>query len=458
MNIQVPVQTLEASKLDRPGLPPAKERAQRSHRAIARRSRWFGYTVLALFLGTFGAWSAFATIGGAVIAPAIFVVDSNSKKVQHQTGGIVGELRIREGDQVSAGDLLIRLDDTVARANLQIITRQQDEMAARTARLEAERDQFSVLQMPASLGTRLAEPEIAALMSDETRLFTIRASARDGVRSQLQKRVGQLRSEIAGYSGQRDAKIKEHELIQRDLVGVRSLYRQNLVQISRLSQLEREAASLEGVRGQLTAQMAQAEGKIAEIELQILQVVEDLRAEAMKELREIQARSGELTERKVAAEDQMKRVDIRAPVSGYVHQMQTHTVGGVISAAEPAMMIVPSGEALQLEARVATPDYDQVSLGQTVLVRLHAFNQRTTPELNGIVNRMSADVTREQQTGQTFFNIRVSLPPAELERIAPMKVAAGMTADVYLQTGGRTPFSYLVRPITDQFAKAFRER
>lgn len=453
MNVQAQFETKQAQRL-----PLHAAEKQPGHRAVARRTRWFGYMLLGLFLGTLGAWSALATISGAVIAPAIFVIDTNSKKVQHQTGGIVGELRIREGDKVAAGDLLIRLDDTVAKANLQIITRQQDEMAARTARLEAERDQLPKVQMPVSLSGRSSEPDIAALMTDETRLFTIRASARDGLRSQLQKRVGQLRSEISGYREQRDAKIKEHELIQRDLIGVRALYRQNLVQISRLSQLEREAASLEGVRGQLTAQMAQAEGKIAEIELQILQVTEDLRAEAMKELRDIQGRTGELTERKVAAEDQLKRVEIRAPVSGYVHQMQTHTVGGVISAAEPAMLIVPSGEALQLEARVSPPDYDQVSLGQGVLVRLHAFNQRTTPELNGVVNRMSADVTREQQTGQSYYTIRVSLPQAELDRIAPLKVAAGMAADVYLQTGGRTPFSYLVRPITDQFAKAFRER
>jgi HlyD family secretion protein len=453
MNAQTPLQMRPSG-----AFPHAADGPETGHRAVTRRTRRFGYALLGLFLGTFGAWSAFATLSGAVIAPATFVIDTNSKKVQHQSGGIVGELHIREGDKVAAGDLLIRLDDTMARASLQIITRQLDEMAARGARLEAERDQLPEVILPPALAHRSGEAGVATLMTDEARLFTIRASARDGLRAQLQKRVGQLHSEITGYREQRDAKIKEHELIQRDLVGVRALYRQNLVQISRLSQLEREAASLEGARGQLTAQIAQAEGKIAEIELQILQVVEDLRAEAMKELRDIQARSGELTERRVAAEDQLRRVDIRAPVGGFVHQMQTHTVGGVISAAEPAMLIVPSGEALQLEARVATPDYDQVSLGQHVLVRLQAFNQRTTPELNGVVTRMSADVTRDQQGGQTFYTIRVALPQTELDRIAPLRIAAGMTADVYLQTGGRTPFSYLAKPITDQFAKAFRER
>jgi HlyD family secretion protein len=247
-------------------------------------------------------------------------------------------------------------------------------------------------------------------------------------------------------------------MILRELTGVRELFRQNLVQITRLSQLEREAASLDGARGQLTAQIAQSQGKISETELQILQVVEDLRSEAMKELREIQGRVGELLERRTAAEDMLKRIEIRAPVSGYVHQMQVHTIGGVISPAEPAMLIVPTGEVLHLEAKVSPVDYDQVTLGQEAVVRLHAFNQRTTPELNGKVSRLSADVTREAQTGQVYYVIRITLPTTELARIEPLQVTAGMQADAYLKTFDRTPFSYLARPIKDQFVKAFRER
>jgi HlyD family secretion protein len=329
---------------------------------------------------------------------------------------------------------------------------------ARSARLEAERDQAASLTMPERLASRLDEPDVAQLMTAEERLFTARATARDGLRAQLLRRIGQLRSEIEGLNEQRLAKLREAELIKRELTGVRELFRQNLVQITRLSQLEREAASLDGQKGQLTAQIAQSEGRIAETELQILQLNEDLRAEVMKELREIQGRTGELNERRFAAEDQLKRIDVRAPVSGYVHQMQVHTVGGVISPAEPAMLIVPSGEDLSLEARVTTSDYDQVRLGQEVTVKLHAFNQRTTPELRGLVTRMSPDVTREAQTGMVYYTIRVGIAPEQLARIAPLKVSAGMQADAYLQTGDRTPFSYLLRPVADQFSKAFRER
>lgn len=418
-----------------------------------------GYLVLAVLIGTLGVWGASASISGAVIAPGQFVVESNVKKVQHQLGGVVGDLRVREGQAVQEGDLLIRLDDTLARANLQIITRQVDEFMARSARLEAERDQTGEMAVSGSLAARSRlDPDVAALVAAEQRLFTIRVTAREGQRAMLAKRIGQSRSEIEGLAEQRAAKVREAEMIQRELTGVRDLYARNLVQITRLSQLEREAASLGGQRGQLTAQIAQVEGRIAETELQIIQLTEDLRSEAMKELRDIQGRMGELQERRTAAEDQLKRVDIRAPVSGVVHQMQTHTVGGVISPAEPTMLIVPSGELLHLEARVAAADYDLVVLGQPANVRLHAFNQRTTPELAGTVSRVAPDITREPQTGITFYTVRITVPQTELDRITPLQISAGMQADVYLKTYDRTPVSYLMKPVKDQFAKAFRER
>ncbi len=429
-----------------------------NYRSASRRTRLAGYTALALFVGTIGVWGAVAPLAGAVIASGQFVAESNVKKVQHQNGGIVGELMVREGDRVQANALLVRLDATLARANLQIITRQLDELAARTGRLEAEREQAAAVAMPQRLLERQHEPDVAALITAETSLFAIRAAARDGLRAQLGKRISQLRFEIIGLEEQRRAKERESLMIERELVGVRTLFRQNLVQINRLSQLEREAASLDGQRGQLTAQIAQAEGRTAETELQILQLVEDLRAEAMKELRDIQGRTGELLERRVAAEDQLRRIDIRAPVSGLVHQLQVHTVGGVISPAEPVMLIVPTMDELHLEVRVQPSDYDLISLGQSVVVKLHAFNQRTTPELNGTVSRVSADATREPQIGLAYFLVRVTVPKAERDRIMPLDIIPGMQADAFFKTGDRTLFSYLSRPLVDQFAKAFRER
>jgi len=428
------------------------------HRIMLRRAVLTGYACLATFVGALGAWSVAAPISGAVVAPGQFVAETNQKKVQHQYGGVVAELKVREGDRVRAGDLLIRLDETVAKANLSVITRQIDEFAVRLARLEAERDQRGSIVLPAAFSARLAEPEFAALLAAETRLFDIRATARAGQKAQLEKRLVQLRAEIDGLDQQRSAKMAEAAMIARELTGVRELFSKQLVQITRLSQLEREGASLEGQRGQLTAQIAQAEGKIAEIELQIIQMQEDLRAEAMKEIRDIQARSVELSERRVAAEDQLRRIDIRAPETGYVHQLAVHTVGGVISAAEPAMMIVPSREQLYLEVRVMPQDIDQLHLGQSATVRIRAFNQRTTPELKGTLSRMAADVVREQNSGAVFYLMRVAIADSELARIQPLAIVAGMQADVYIETGARSPLAYLMKPVSDQFAKAFRER
>ncbi len=247
-------------------------------------------------------------------------------------------------------------------------------------------------------------------------------------------------------------------LIREELGAVHDLYAKNLVSLNRRAALEREMARLDGQKGQLIASVAQSEGRIAETQLQIIQIDDGLREEVMKELREIQGKTAELSERRIAAEDQLKRVEIRAPSSGFVHQLAVHTVGGVISPAEPAMLIVPAEDGLQVEARVNPPDIDQVALGHAAQVKLHAFNQRTTPELTGTVTRISADTSRDQQTGATFYTIRVTVPAAEFARLAPHRVTAGMLVDVFVRTEDRTPLEYIIKPLKDQIAKAFRER
>ena len=432
-------------------------KTQSTHVKALRRAQFTGFFLLAAFGGTFSLWAGTTTLSGAVMAPGQFVIDTNVKKVQHATGGIVGELRVREGDQVNEGDLLIRLDETVTRANLQIVTKQLDEFVARRARLEAERDATPKMAFPEEFQGRAGEPAVVKLMDAERSLFEARNAAREGQKSQLKKRVSQLQDEITGLKAQQTAKVREAALIARELEGVRELYQKNLVQLQRLSALEREAANLEGQRGQLVAAVAQAEGKIAETSLQIIQIDEEARAEVMKELREIQGRLAELVERRVAAEDQLKRIDIRSPSAGYVHQLAVHTVGGVISPAEPAMLIVPINEALNLEAKVMPNDIDQLAIGQKAIVRVHASNARTTPEINGTVTRISADVTKEQQTGMSYYTIRVALAPEEIRRLAGLRLVAGMQAEVFVQTHDRTPFQYLVKPLSDQIARAFRE-
>jgi HlyD family secretion protein len=436
-------------------LAPAK--APSVHVKALKHASRLGFGIIVLFGGTIGLWAATSTLSGAVVSGGQFVVDTNVKKVQHPTGGIVGELRVQEGDLVKAGDLLIKLDETVTKANLQIVSKQLDELWARQARLEAERDGAENLIVPEEFGVRVSEPAVKKLLASEQTLFDARRSAREGQKSQLRKRIAQLGNEIDGLKAQAASKVREASLISDELKGVRELYAKNLVQLSRLSALEREAASLEGQRGQIVAGMAQSEGKISETNLQIIQVDEEMRAEVMKDLRENQAKVSELVERKVAAEDQLKRIDIRSPSDGYVHQLAVHTVGGVISPAEPAMLIVPSHDTLDLEAKVMPQDIDQLVIGQHANVRVHAANARTTPELDGTLSRISADVTKDQQTGASYYTIRVAIPPEELKKLGHLKLVAGMQAEVFVQTHERTPFEYLIKPLKDQFARTFRE-
>lgn len=423
-----------------------------------RRLALAGCVGVTLFAGTVGVWAVATTLSGAVIASGQFVVDGNVKKVQHATGGIVGELRVREGDRVEQDQVVIRLDDTLTRANLQVVVKQLDELGVRRGRAEAERAGKDAIAFAAELLTRQSEPELAELIGAEQSLFEARRAARDGQKAQLSARIAQLGDEIAGLKAQQTARDLQAVLIEEELTGIRWLYVRNLVALNRRTALEREAARLEGQKGQLIAGLAQAEGKIAETRLQIIQIDAALREEAMKELREIQGKSAELVERRVAAEDQMKRVEIRAPSSGFVHQLAVHTVGGVITPAEPAMLIVPAEDALQVEARINPPDIDQIALGQEARVKIHAFNRRTTPELAGKVTRISADTSRDQQTGATFYTIRVSMPAAEFARLGQNRVTAGMQAEVFVRTEDRTPLEYIVKPLKDQIARAFRER
>lgn len=426
-------------------------------RALHRLTLLGGAAVL-LFAGTVGVWAVTSTLSGAVVASGQFVVDGNVKKVQHATGGIVGALNVREGDRVEEGAVLIRLDDTITRANLQVVTQQLDELATRRERLLAERDGLTVVAFAPELAARAGEPGMAGLIAAEHSQFEARRAAREGRKAQLQRRIAQLEDEVIGLHAQQVARDRQAALIAEELKGVRDLYAKNLVALSRKAALEREAAELDGEKGRLIAAVAQTEGKIAETRLQIIEIDDVLREEVMKELSEIQAKTAELSERRVAAEDQLKRVDIRAPSTGYVHQLAVHTVGGVVTPAEPVLLIVPAREALQVEARVNPPDIDQIGMGQPAQVRIHAFNQRTTPQLNGTVARVSADTSRDPQSGAVFYTIRVAIPAAELARLAPHSVSAGMQAEVFVRTQDRTPLQYMVKPLQDQIARAFRER
>ena len=431
--------------------------ATASRRSI-RRHLFAGVAVVALLAGGVGGWASATEFAGAVIANGSVVVDSNIKKVQHLTGGIVGELRVHDGDRVSAGDVVMRLDDTITRANLAIVKKGLDELVGRKARLESERDGRQTLKFPDEMLARKGDPEVAHVMESESKLFELRRSARQGQKAQFRERIDQLQEEARGLVAQQAAKDQELGLIGRELAGVKELWAKNLIQLTRLTALEREQARLQGERGQLIAGAAQIKGKIAETELQIIQLDQDLSSDVAKETREIEAKIGEFVERKVTAEDQLKRIEIRAPQDGTVFQLAVHTVGGVVAPGDTIMLIVPNADNLIVEAKVNPQDIDQLQLGQKALLRFSAFNQRTTPEIAGAVSRISADTSTEQRTGQSFYLVRVAMPPQEVARLGEVKLLPGMPVEAFIQTGERTVLSYLVKPMQDQALRAFREK
>jgi HlyD family secretion protein len=427
-------------------------------RGMLRRQTTAIIIAAVLLVAGLGGWAMTTEFTGAVIAAGQLVVDSNVKKVQHPTGGVVGKLNVREGKEVKAGDIVISLDDTQIRANRDIVVKALNELSARQAREEAERDGLDKVTFPADLLARQSDPDVAKAVTGEQRQFEIRRTSREGQKAQLRERMLQLRQEIGGYDAQITSKDKQIEWVGKELVGVYELWEKNLIPYTRVTSLEREKERLVGERGQLMAAIAQSKGKIAETELQILQVDQDMRTEVGKDLAEIRARTAEMIERKVAAEDQLKRVDIRAPIDGVVLQLTVHTVGGVITAGEAIMLIVPQTDTLQVEAKIPPQEIDQIRIGQPAVLRFVAFSQRTTPELNGTVIRISADVSEDAKTGARFYTIRLDVSPEEVARLGAVKLVPGMPVETLIQTSPRTVMSYLIKPLHDQLARAFREK
>jgi HlyD family secretion protein len=397
-----------------------------------------------------GVW-AMTTIAGAVIASGIVVVESNIKKVQHPSGGIIALIPVKNGDRVRAGDMVLKLDDTQARASLGIVASQLVQLAGRKVRLEAERDLADSIRFAADF---LTSDEARTIAEGETRLFAYQRAFKQGQVAQLTERIGQIKEEIKGLTAQREAKKIEAELMVEELDRLEALRKMELMTVNRILSAQRDLTKLKGEWGALVAQVARAQGQISEMELQIMALDQTMQTEATKELRELEARMAELAERKVAAEDQLRRIVLDAPQDGIVHDLAVHTVGGVIGAGETVMTIVPSRDELSIEVRIATSDIDQVHLGQTATLRFPAFNQRTTPETAGRVIRIGADLTRDTQTNSVFYVVRIR--PEGLHK--HIKLVPGMPVEAFIATGERTALSYLVKPVTDQFARAFRER
>lgn len=425
-----------------------------ARRSIRRHVLLSSLAVIVL-VGGIGGLAVGTELAGAVIASGTIIVDGHIKKVQHLTGGLVGEIHVKDGDSVKAGQVVIRLDDTVARANLAIVSKNLDELSARVSRLEAERDGRDSVTFDPNLVGRSAEPDLSRAIRGELRMFESRRTAREGQKAQLSERIHQLNEQIDGLVLQAEAKADEIVLIGEELVGVEQLWRKNLVAIQRVVALRREKTRIRGERGQLLSGIAQARGRISETELQIIQIDQDLRSEVAKDLRDAQAKIGELQERNIAARDQLERIEIRAPQDGIVHELSVHTIGGVVEQADTLMQIVPDSAILSVEVRVSPQDIDQLLLGQDTVLRLTAFNQRTTPELMGDVTFIAADAVTDPRSGVQFYPVRIAIRE-DAEGLGTLKLVPGMPVDSFIQTKQRTVLSYLTKPLADYVVQAFR--
>lgn len=412
--------------------------------------------VALLTLGA-GAWALTASIAGAVVGHGTVVVDGHVKRIQHRDGGIVGDIRIRDGDPVAAGDLLLRLDDTLARAHLAIKEKQINQLTVRRLRLVAERDEKTLLVLPDSFGQRLADPEFARVVATEKALFKARRQTITGQREQLGKRVLQIEKEIEGLRALQEVKNEECFLRDQELQGGNSLYEQGFISFFQFSEIRRLKVQADGERERLAAEIARAMDRIAETELQILQLEQDRRTEILSALQEADSQLAELVEQRVAIRDQLARIEIRSPQDGIVHELQVHTIGGVIAAGETVMLIVPAREELVIEARLRPTDINHVRPGQETILRFSAFNHRTTPELTGTVRTVAADLSRDPVSGDGWYTARIAIAAEQLARLDGLPLVPGMPVEAFVQTGSRTAFSYLLKPLSDQVARAMRE-
>ena len=414
-------------------------------------------SLLILFAG-FGSWAWFSRIAGAVVAHGQVELQSSRQVVQHPDGGVVDDILVTEGETVAAGDPLIRLDGTLLETELAIVEGQYYELLARRGRLEAERADAPAISFPADLVTAAgADPAVESLREGQQSLFRARADTIAQSLDQLSKQSDQVAAQIDGLGAQEDALTRQRDLLERELVDQRSLLQKGLAQAPRVLALEREAARLDGQLGEIDATRAQAETRRTEIGIESLRLTAERRETAETELRDQGYRELELAERRRGLTEQIARLEIRAPVSGVIHELQVRTPRSVIRPAEPLMYLVPQDRPLIIGARISPINVDEVHPGQQVKLVFSAFSSRTTPEIDGEVIRVSPDAVLDEATRTTYYRAEVTIPPDELPKLGSLALIPGMPVEVFIQTGERSPLNYLLKPLADYFNRAFRE-
>jgi HlyD family type I secretion membrane fusion protein len=418
---------------------------------------YLGLLIIVVFFGLFGGWAALAPLNSAALAKGVVSVESKRKTVQHLEGGIIDKILVKAGDKVKAGQILIRLDDTMAKAKLDLLQGRMNSALALEARLKTEREGKTKIDFPDSLIANKDDPRIAEVITGQKNIFDARRESMSGKKSILKLRIAQIAEEISGLKGQIRANDTQIRLIKSEIADVSGLVKKGLAPKPRLLRLERRLAEIRGGRSKYLADIARSKQTIAETTLQISELRTKMINEVTKQLQDVRNKQLDLLEKIRAAKDVLRRIDIRAPRNGTVVNLQVHTSGGVIGPGEPLLDIVPMDDQLIIEARINPKDIDVVHPGLEAQVRLTAFSRRRFPPLEGRVMTVSADTLTDKRTGISYYLARIKLAGNAARILGITNILPGMQAEVMIITGTQTLLKYLFRPVDSTINRALRE-
>lgn len=422
----------------------------------AKRPLALGFIALAMLVLGIGAWSVKTNIAGAIVSSGIIEVESNRQIVQHPDGGVIEEILVDDGDVVEVDDILLRFDDKFLQSDLTVITEQLFEIMARKARLEAERDGAEVIKFGTALLNAGDDLVVAEIMAGQDSLFMARRDTLAREEALLGEQKAQIIKQITGAEAQSLALNLQKNLIAEELADETLLFDKGLSEVSKVRDLMREAARIEGALGNLNANIAASRGQIAEIEIEVLSLSSRLREEAITTLRDLQYREIELRETQASLLETLQRLDVRAPSSGIIFGTQFHALRSVVRSAETILFIVPQDSPLIITTKIPTIHIDQVYIGQAASLHFSAFDLRTTPVIMGRVIKISPDVFADETTGESYYSAEIRPDSEELIKLDGLEVLPGMPVEAFLKTTDRTPLEYLVKPLADYFNKAFR--
>lgn len=437
--------------------PEASEPSEQAVQTSSRAPILAGFIFLSLLFGAGGAWAYFANLSGAVIATGAIAVQGKPKTIQHLDGGIVAEINVADGDHIQQGDVLIRLDAALLDANLQIYRNRLREAIARKSRLLAERDQLpSIIWKNEILDLMnvAVDPEI---LQGHEKLFTARYTSMRGQVAQLNEQIAQFKNQSKGTDALRASKLRQIDMLTEELGNISDLKEKGLVTNAQITNLERQKEDFHGQIGEHDAELARIANSINEAEIQILQIDREFRQSVLTELREVEQEVNDMTQQLQATVEQLKRIEIKAPVNGIVHELTVFTIGGVIGPGAPILQIIPQDEKFVVEANVEPQFIDELYPDQPAALRFSAFNQRTTPELNGTVKGISANVVVDEQSGASFYKVQLGVSNEELARLNGQQLIPGMPVEAFIKTKDRSALNYLIKPLLDQVNRAFRE-